>query len=171
MSTRPPRVMSRVLIVIAIVVAVFVPPAHVTPDTPRITLASVDVTPRPQIHPTPWGVSDGITWTTAVAWNTADLWIRTYNAAHQHHPRRPSGSRRRSRDPVECIGSTENGGDYGRSTNPNHFGRYQYDRQTWAANGGDPDHWGSASPDEQDRVFRDTLARYGTAPWRGDGCV
>lgn len=163
--------MSRVLIVIAIVVAVLVHPAHVTPDTPRTSLASVDVTPRPQIHPTPWRVSDGITWTTVVAWNTADLWIRTDRAAHQHHPRRPSGSRHASGNAVECIGSTENGGDYGRSTNPTHFGRYQYDRQTWAANGGDPDTWGSASPEEQDRVFADTLARYGTAPWRGDGCV
>ncbi len=56
-----------------------------------------------------------------------------------------------------CIGAKENHGDYGRSTNPNHFGKYQFDRQTWAAHGGNPATWGSASPGEQDAVFRNTV--------------
>jgi len=92
-------------------------------------------------------------------------------AAHLPRPHTAAHHSSRYGSAVECISSTENGGDYGRSTNPTHFGRFQYDRQTWEANGGDPDTWGSASPEEQDRVFADTLARYGTTPWRGDGCV
>lgn len=47
----------------------------------------------------------------------------------------------------------EHGGSYDRSSNPGHFGRYQFSRPTWAAYGGNPDTWGSASPEEQDAVF------------------
>jgi hypothetical protein len=64
-----------------------------------------------------------------------------------------------------------NGGDYGRSSNESHFGAYQFDRQTWAANGGDPNTWGSASPAEQDQVFNNTVAAHGYSPWAPyDGC-
>lgn len=64
-----------------------------------------------------------------------------------------------------CIIRVENGGDYGRSSNPTHFGRYQFSRSTWAANGGNPDTWGTASPEEQDRVFRNTVNRNGYSDW------
>jgi hypothetical protein len=52
-----------------------------------------------------------------------------------------------------CIVRREHGGSYSRGSNPTHFGRYQFSRASWAAHGGDPDTWGSASPEEQDRVF------------------
>ncbi len=72
-----------------------------------------------------------------------------------------------------CILSRENptSNPYGRSTNPSHFGAYQFDKQTWAAAGGDPAHWGSASPAEQDAAFNNYVARYGYGAWAPyDGC-
>jgi hypothetical protein len=70
-----------------------------------------------------------------------------------------------------CIIARENGGSYARGTNPSHFGAYQYDRQTWAANGGNPATWGSASVAEQDAVFAATVARSGYSAWTPyDGC-
>jgi hypothetical protein len=82
-----------------------------------------------------------------------------------------SASRRSSSSTAECIGQRENGGDYGRSSNPTHFGKYQYDRQTWAAHGGNPDDWGTASPEEQERVFANGTAQYGYSAWtKYDGC-
>lgn len=47
----------------------------------------------------------------------------------------------------------ENGGDYGRSSNPGHFGKFQFSRPTWIAFGGSPETWGHASPAEQEEVF------------------
>ena len=70
-----------------------------------------------------------------------------------------------------CIRARENGGSYGRSGNASHFGAYQFDRQTWAANGGSPGNWGSASAAEQDRVFANTVASSGYSAWTPyDGC-
>ncbi len=70
-----------------------------------------------------------------------------------------------------CIRASENGGSYGRSSNSSHFGAYQFDRQTWAANGGNPGDWGSASASEQDRVFANTVASSGYSSWTPyDGC-
>lgn len=57
------------------------------------------------------------------------------------------------------------GSPYGRSTNASHFGAFQFDRQTWAANGGSPSTWGTASADEQERVAATTYARRGSQPW------
>ena len=73
---------------------------------------------------------------------------------------------------VACVAATENGGSYGRSSNPTHFGRYQFDRSTWAAWGGNPADWGTASPAEQDRVFANAVAGGGLYQgWlRWDGC-
>lgn len=71
----------------------------------------------------------------------------------------------------ECAANTENGGDYGRSNNPGHFGRYQFSRPTWEAHGGDPNTWGNASPEEQDRVFNETWDSGGSGNWtQWDGC-
>lgn len=67
------------------------------------------------------------------------------------HP--SGGSHRGWATARECTSMVEHGGSYDRSTNPTHFGRYQFDRPLWAAFGGNPDTWGSASPGEQDAVF------------------
>lgn len=64
-----------------------------------------------------------------------------------------------------CIVQREHGGSYSRGTNPTHFGRYQFSRSTWAANGGNPDTWGIASPQEQDAVFIRTVQRNGYRDW------
>lgn len=58
-----------------------------------------------------------------------------------------------TQDTWTCIANCENHGDYGRSGNPSHFGRYQFDRGTWAEYGGNPATWGTASAAEQDQVF------------------
>lgn len=71
----------------------------------------------------------------------------------------------------ECTSMVENHGDYGRSSNRTHFGRYQFSRGTWAAYGGDPATWGSASPEEQDRVFQNAIDKGGESNWRPyNGC-
>ncbi|MDQ2727709.1 MAG: LysM peptidoglycan-binding domain-containing protein [Actinomycetota bacterium] len=72
---------------------------------------------------------------------------------------------------ASCIRASENGGSYGRSGNATHFGAYQFDRQTWAAHGGNPADWGSASAAEQDQVFANTVASSGYSAWTPyDGC-
>lgn len=85
-----------------------------------------------------------------------------------------TGSHRGWATAKECVSMTENGGDYGRSSNVEHFGRYQFARQSWASFGGDPDTWGTASPAEQDEVFERAWSQ-GEAvqrqQWlRWDGC-
>lgn len=82
-----------------------------------------------------------------------------------------SGAHRGYATWYECTAAVENGGDYGRSTNRSHFGRYQFARSTWASYGGDPAEWGSASPAEQDRVFARAVAAGGESNWRPyNGC-
>lgn len=75
------------------------------------------------------------------------------------------------RDALErCIIARENGGDYGRSSNPSHFGRYQFSPSLWASGGGQDD-WGSASPGEQDWIFVRVIDAGGAGNWRPyDGC-
>lgn len=81
-------------------------------------------------------------------------------------PRRAAGG-----EVAACIRQRENGGSYERGSNPSHFGAYQFSRSTWAANGGDPNEWGTASAEEQDRVFANTVARNGYRDWTPyDGC-
>jgi len=96
----------------------------------------------------------------------------TTEPPHHHHPPRPprasrtaSATRQPNGSIEACIRRVENGGSYSRGTNPTHFGMYQFSRSTWVANGGDPDTWGSASPEEQDRVFRNTVNRNGYSDW------
>lgn len=73
-----------------------------------------------------------------------------------------------------CVANNENGGDYGRSKNLTHFGRYQFSRSSWADNGGNPATWGTASPTEQDQVFATAWAKgpaYRYGQWfEWDGC-
>jgi hypothetical protein len=162
MKPLQPFRLRRVLVAVLLVVGITAcQPSH----PPREPLR-FDVPP-----PVSWtGLQTGIDGQTA--WYRAVVDRAAWFEWAAHLPR-PHAARRSSRygSAVECIAGTENNGDYGRSSNPNHFGRYQYDRPTWEANGGNPDTWGSASPAEQDRVFAATIARYGTGPWRGDGCV
>jgi hypothetical protein len=84
---------------------------------------------------------------------------------------RPHGTHRGYATSEECVGAVENGGDYGRSSNPGHFGRYQFSRPAWATYGGNPDTWGSASPADQDTVFANAVAADGLSNWLPyDGC-
>ena len=97
---------------------------------------------------------------------------RTTSSSHETSSastHRSSGSA--SGSIASCIRASENGGSYGRSGNASHFGAYQFDRQTWAANGGNPADWGSASAAEQDQVFANTVASSGYSAWTPyDGC-
>lgn len=71
----------------------------------------------------------------------------------------------------DCTAAVENGGDYGRSSNRSHFGRYQFSRATWRQFGGNPDTWGHASAEEQDRVFANAVAAGAERHWRPyNGC-
>lgn len=71
----------------------------------------------------------------------------------------------------ECTAMVENGGDYGRSSNRSHFGRYQFSRSTWVLFGGDPGEWGHASPADQDRVFANAVAQGASGHWTPyNGC-
>jgi len=73
----------------------------------------------------------------------------------------------------ECSAAVENGGSYDRSSNPTHFGRYQFSRSAWAGFGGDPAKWGTASPAEQDRVWENARNTPGAerqwTPYNGCG--
>jgi len=70
-----------------------------------------------------------------------------------------------------CIAAVEHGGAYDRSSNPSHFGRYQFSRGTWIAYGGNPATWGNATPQEQDAVFARAVAAGGLSNWLPyDGC-
>lgn len=63
-----------------------------------------------------------------------------------------------------CTWAPESGGDYG-AVNPNgHYGKYQFDQQTWESVGGTgrPD---QASPAEQDRRAAKLYASRGGQPW------
>lgn len=82
------------------------------------------------------------------------------------------GAHRGYPDARTCVADTENGGSYGRSSNPSHFGKYQFSRSTWAEYGGNPATWGSASPAEQDAVFeRAWRSPGGPSNWLPyDGC-
>lgn len=65
----------------------------------------------------------------------------------------------------DCIARVENNGDYGRSSNPTHFGRYQFDLGTWVEFGGRKEDWGHASAAEQDRVFNNAMNAGATNRW------
>lgn len=89
-------------------------------------------------------------------------------------PRRPGAPHRGYATARECVSMVEHAGSYDRSSNPTHFGRYQFSRPAWESFGGNPDTWGTATPAEQDAVF-DTAWSQGPAvqlqQWlRWDGC-
>lgn len=140
------------------------------------TVSSVDVTPARQQEGRELHAVDEFYATVATATTTTVYSSQqgegTESVGRQQAARRGAPHRGYA-TAKECVMWVENGGDYGRSTNPSHFGRYQFDRQTWAAYGGDPDTWGSASPAEQDAVFERAWATPGGPEqgWlRWDGC-
>jgi hypothetical protein len=52
-----------------------------------------------------------------------------------------------------------------------HYGLYQFSASTWAASGGNPADFGHASVAEQNQVFQNAYAQFGTSPWGPyDGC-
>jgi Transglycosylase-like domain len=52
-----------------------------------------------------------------------------------------------------------------------HYGLYQFSASTWAAYGGNPADFGSASVAEQNQVFANALASGGQSNWSAyDGC-
>ncbi|MDO9408525.1 transglycosylase family protein [Patulibacter sp.] len=66
---------------------------------------------------------------------------------------------------LEKIAQCESGGDpTAVSSSGQYRGKYQFDRQTWRANGGSGDP-AAASEATQDRIAAKLLAARGTAPW------
>ena len=66
---------------------------------------------------------------------------------------------------LERIARCESGGDPSAvSADGTYRGKYQFDRQTWQANGGSGDP-AAASEAEQDRIAARLLAARGTQPW------
>ena len=71
----------------------------------------------------------------------------------------------------QCVIARESGGSAQVMNGSGHYGLYQFDASTWAANGGNPADFGRASVAEQNKVFANTYAASGTAPWAPyDGC-
>lgn len=138
--------------------------------------------PQPSLDDSPPVLSYG---TQPVDWSVLRIRLdqdaRWYTWASQQQPptttmtRRVSatgGGHRGYATAKECVSMVEHGGSYDRSSNPSHFGRYQFSRGTWAAYGGNPETWGSASPAEQDAVFETAWASPGgPSNWLPyDGC-
>lgn len=124
------------------------------------SLLWLTVWPTPTAHDTPSVLSYG---TPAKDWTTlADrldndrrwyVWASQLPAPTSRARFVSSGNHRGYATAKECVAMVEHGGSYDRSSNPSHFGRYQFSRGTWAAYGGNPDTWGTASPAGQDAVF------------------
>lgn len=131
----------------------------------QVAMSAAPTSYDPPAAQDPWvAVRDALA---ARTWYAAVVEQNAAKAKAVHRPARHQGSttHHASGSTAECIGQVENGGDYGRSSNPTHFGKYQYDRQTWVAHGGDPSTWGTASPEEQERVFAEGTAKYGYGAW------
>lgn len=176
---RQPRAVRRALLTVALIAAVVVvPPAIAAPDGPHVPDVDPASIPATTGHPNVWAVSDGIQWSNAVASAAWYEWASTHQppqpTVHHHPAVSTSGTHHGYPSARDCVSGTENGGDYGRSSNPEHFGRYQFSRGAWISFGGDPGTWGTASPAEQDHVF-DTAWSQGPdvqeQQWlRWDGC-
>lgn len=117
---------------------------------------------------------DPTTTTVASTSTTATRRVARRIVEHAQLPRATRGTARTHRGYAttrECISMVEHGGSYSRSSNPSHFGRYQFSPGSWKAHGGNPAHWGSASPAEQDQVFENAMNTGATGEWTPyDGC-
>jgi len=70
-----------------------------------------------------------------------------------------------------CVVSRESGGNSQVMNSTGHYGLYQFSASTWAAAGGNPNDFGHASVAEQNQVFAQAYAAFGTSPWAPyDGC-
>jgi nucleoid-associated protein YgaU len=70
-----------------------------------------------------------------------------------------------------CVISRESGGSSQVMNSTGHYGLYQFSASTWAAAGGNPNDFGHASVAEQNQVFAQAYAMFGTSPWAPyDGC-
>jgi nucleoid-associated protein YgaU len=70
-----------------------------------------------------------------------------------------------------CVISRESGGNSQVMNSSGHYGLYQFSASTWAAAGGNPNDFGHASVAEQNQVFAQAYAQFGTNPWAPyDGC-
>lgn len=70
-----------------------------------------------------------------------------------------------------CVIARESGGNSQVWNASGHYGLYQFSGSTWSAAGGNPADFGHASVAEQNRVFQQAYAKWGTQPWSpSDGC-
>lgn len=134
------------------------------PQLPQVAMAGASTANDPPLPPNSWaGLQEAIaarTWYQAVAEQNA-----LKQRARHTHGHASTGSGHSGESTAACIARVENHGDYGRSSNPTHFGRYQYSLSTWIKHGGKEEDWGHASPEEQDRVFAEGTAKYGYGDW------
>ncbi len=70
-----------------------------------------------------------------------------------------------------CVVARESGGNSQVMNASGHYGLYQFSASTWAAYGGSPGSFGSASVAQQNQVFANALAAGGQSNWSAyDGC-
>jgi hypothetical protein len=70
-----------------------------------------------------------------------------------------------------CVISRESGGNSQVMNSTGHYGLYQFSASTWTAAGGNSNDFGHASIAEQNQVFAQAYATFGTSPWAPyDGC-
>ena len=70
-----------------------------------------------------------------------------------------------------CVIARESGGNSQVVNGTGHYGLYQFSASTWAAYGGNPADFGSASVSEQNTVFNNAVAAGGQSNWSAyDGC-
>ena len=70
-----------------------------------------------------------------------------------------------------CVIARESGGNSQVMNNSGHYGLYQFSASTWAAYGGSPSSFGSASVAQQNQVFNNAMAAGGQSNWAPyDGC-
>lgn len=67
-------------------------------------------------------------------------------------------------DLLACIRQIESGGDYSTDTGNGYKGAYQFTESSWAANFGDREP-SEVSPEEQDALAANYIARRGLSPW------
>jgi hypothetical protein len=71
----------------------------------------------------------------------------------------------------QCVIARESGGNAQIMNGTGHYGLYQFSASTWAAYGGNPADFGSASVSEQNQVFNNAIAAGGQSNWAPyDGC-
>ena len=70
-----------------------------------------------------------------------------------------------------CVIARESGGNSQVMNSSGHYGLYQFSASTWAAYGGSPSAFGSASVGQQNQVFSNAIAAGGQSNWAPyDGC-